>query len=303
MTGRTDLAVELREEMTKTQEIKGVSLFTKTSKEQNIKETKIVIESEEGAKTMGKPVGNYITIESRELAQGDESYHEPMSHALTRHLRKLIGRSRNILVAGLGNEQVTPDALGPMVIQNLHITRHIKMEGLGTPDMVLSGIIPGVMAQTGMETQEILKGIIQVTKPQILLVIDALAARSQGRLNKTIQISDTGITPGSGVGNHRLAINQETMGIPVVAIGVPTVIAVPTIVEEAMQTMADALGKTGAREVIEKFSEEERYQLASEMVDPDLSQMFVTPKNIDEAIRRISFTISEAINQISVNIM
>lgn len=299
MMCRTDLAVELREDIEKEEHLYGVHLLTKLNKENDIKETKIVIENEQGAKSMGKPIGSYVTIESEELRRSDDSFHEPMSRALHRNLVRLMGNSKKILVVGLGNREVTPDALGPLVVENLAITRHLIREGLMDANIEISAISPGVMAQTGMETQEILKGVVERLKPNLVIAIDALAARESGRLNKTIQISDTGITPGSGVGNHRMAINEETIGVKVIAIGVPTVISVPTIVNDAMDVMVNALGKAGANRVLDKFTQEERYQLASEMVEPYLADMFVTPKNIDEAVKRISFTISEAINKLN----
>ena len=201
------------------------------------------------------------------------------------------------MVAGLGNREVTPDALGPFVIDNLYVTRHLLKEGIISHSAEISAIAPGVMAQTGMEAVTVLKALIDEIKPELLIVIDALAARESDRLNKTIQLADTGITPGSGVGNHRSAINEESVGIPVLAIGVPTVIAVPTIVNDAMDVLVDAIGKQSAKNVLKKFNEEERYQLACEMVTTYLEDMFVTPKDIDEAVKRISYTISEAINQ------
>ena len=295
---RTDLAVELRENLDNTRELSGVKVSTKVDRDNDIKETEIVIETKEGADKIGKPIGTYITIESEELRCSDEEYHEPMSEALYQSLKKMLKGKTKILVAGLGNRAVTPDALGPMVIDNLYVTRHLIREDILFSAYEISAVAPGVMAQTGMESQEILKGVVAQVKPEVLLVIDALAAGTSNRLNKTIQLADTGIAPGSGVGNHRKAINYESMGVPVVAIGVPTVISVPAIVDEAMDVMLDAFGKNGTREVMETFTEQERYQLACEMVEPYLANMFVTPKNIDEAIKRISFTISEAINRL-----
>lgn len=295
---RTDLAVELREELDTQEMVPGVHVSTKINRDNDMKETRIVIDSKQGADKIGKPMGTYITIESEELRCSDEEYHEPMSDSLYRHLKSMLGSKRRILVAGLGNRGVTPDALGPLVVDNLYVTRHLLKENIIHCPYEISAISPGVMAQTGMETQEILQGVIQEVKPDALVVIDALAAGNSNRLNKTIQLADTGISPGSGVGNHRKAITEESMGVKVIAIGVPTVISVPAIVDDAMDVMLEAFGRNGTRQAIEEFSEEERYQLACEMVEPYLANMFVTPKNIDEAIKRISFTISEAINRL-----
>lgn len=295
--GRTDLALELQEGMTENRSIEGVVVSTKVHEDSDITETVIQVESEEGAKQLGKPVGTYITIESRQLECLDVSYHEPMMKILGEHLRQYFKGHYHILVVGLGNRQVTPDALGPMVVDNLCITRHLIKEDLVAAKYMYSAISPGVMAQTGMETGEILQGMLKRLKPDLLVVIDALAARNADRLNKTIQLTDTGISPGSGVGNHRAAITEETMGVPVIGIGVPTVIGVPAIIDEAMDTMVNALGKAGMDKILEELSESERYALAKEMLNPTLAEMYVTPKNIDDAVKRISYTISEAFNQ------
>ena len=295
---RTDLAVELQEDLDSQEMIPGVHVTTKINRDNDMKETRIHIDSDEGAKKIGKPKGSYITLESEELRCSDEDYHEPMCQSLYEHLKTMLGGAKHILVAGLGNRWVTPDALGPLVIDNLYVTRHLIQEDLVQCPYEISAVAPGVMAQTGMESQEILQGVVQMVKPDVLVVIDALAAGNSNRLNKTIQLADTGIEPGSGVGNHRKAITVRTMGVKVIAIGVPTVISVPAIVDDAMDVMLEAFGKNGTRQAMESFTDAERYQLACEMVEPYLANMFVTPKNIDEAIKRISFTISEAINRL-----
>ena len=190
-------------------------------------------------------------------------------------------------------------------LDNLKITRHIVKEfGKYAMDndspMLVSAIVPGVMAQTGMETVEIIRGVINETNPDVMLVIDALAARSTRRLNCTIQIADTGINPGSGVGNHRNAITKETVGIPVIAIGVPTVVDAATIVNDTMENLIQALETSetlrGVGVVLQGYNATEKYELIKELISPHLNGMFVTPKDIDETVKRISFTISEALN-------
>ncbi|MDO4554705.1 MAG: GPR endopeptidase [Lachnospiraceae bacterium] len=295
---RTDLAVEMQEELEEESYLEGISIRTKIDRHKNIKETIIQVENKTGANILGKPEGFYITIEGDDLSGLDESYHESMSNALAKHLKKLLGDYDHILVAGLGNQEVTPDALGPYVVQNLYVTRHLKQEKIIKEAITLSAITPGVMAQTGMETGEILKALVKEIKPEVIVAVDALAARSSARLNKTIQISDTGIAPGSGVGNHRQEITEKTMGIKVIAIGVPTVIAVPTIVNDALEQFLKTLGKGKLVDFYEEFTDQEKYQLAYEIVNPYLADMFVTPKNIDEAVKKISYTISEALNQL-----
>ena len=186
-------------------------------------------------------------------------------------------------MVGLGNRNVTPDALGPLVMDNLKITRHLFKEfGLTEEGKnQVSALVPGVMAQTGMETLEIIRGVVDETRPDMVIVVDALAARSIKRLNRTIQISDAGIHPGSGVGNHRCRLNHETLGVPVIAIGVPTVVDAATIVY-------DAIGQTEL--------EEDQVQDLREQMAPGLNTMFVTPKDIDETVKKVSYTISEALN-------
>ncbi|MBE5923212.1 MAG: GPR endopeptidase [Lachnospiraceae bacterium] len=294
---RTDLAVEMKEDIEGEEPIKGVRVTTKNNGDTDILETRIIVETKEGEANLGKPIGTYITLESEHLREHDDTYHEPMAEVLSKILKNFMGRKKKILVAGLGNREVTPDALGPLVIDNLYITRHLLKEGIISHSNEVSAIAPGVMAQTGMESVSVLRAVVNEVKPEFVIVIDALAARKSDRLNKTIQLADTGIAPGSGVGNHRNAINEESLGVPVLAIGVPTVISVPTIVNDSMDMMIDTIGKVGFKEVLERFSEEERYKLACEMVDPFMEDMFVTPKDIDEAVKRISYTISEAINK------
>ena len=274
---RTDLALEARERFEEDAEIRGVSVEEQYDEKRDIRLTKVFIESENGAKAMGKPIGTYITLEAPKLSDPDEDYHREVSETLAEYLKELLGtgQERSVLVVGLGNRDVTPDALGPEVVNNLRITRHVVRE-YGRAAFakekihMVSGIVPGVMAQTGMETLEIVRGVAEETRPDVIVAIDALAARSSKRLNRTIQISDAGIHPGSGVGNHRHSLTKETTGVPVIAIGVPTVVDAATIVYDATRDRNAVL--------------------------PGLNSMFVTPKDIDETIKRLSFTISEALN-------
>ena len=274
---RTDLALEARERFEEDVEIRGVSVEEKYDEKHDIRITKVCIESENGAKAMGKPVGIYITLEAPKLSDPDKDYHREVSETLPVYLQELLGtdQERSVLIVGLGNREVTPDALGPEVVGNLRITRHVVKEyGKAAFEKervhMVSGIVPGVMAQTGMETLEIIRGVVEETRPDVVVAVDALAARSSKRLNRTIQISDAGIHPGSGVGNHRHSLTRETIGVPVIAIGVPTVVDAATIVYDAVRDR--------------------------NAVPPGLNTMFVTPKDIDETIRHLSFTISEALN-------
>lgn len=291
---RTDLALEARESFEEEDvKIRGVRIEEEEDKELDLHTTTVVIETENGAKTMGKPVGTYITMEAPNMSVPDEGYHREISEKLAEHLRTLMGEGeKSVLIVGLGNRDVTPDALGPYVVQNVRITRHLIREygaaSLGEEQMnPISGIVPGVMAQTGMETVEIVKGVVKQTHPDLIIAVDALAARSTRRLNRTIQVTDTGINPGSGVGNHRNGLNRQVIGIPVIAIGVPTVVDAATIVNDTMENLINTMDEKDTAE---------KYHMIKEMIPSHLNTMFVTPKDIDETVKRLSYTISEGLN-------
>jgi spore protease len=312
---RTDLAMEQKERFESDHvEVSGVVLEEEYDEEKEIKITTVRIETENGAKAMGKPVGTYLTLEAPNMAATDEGYHREISETLAGFLEKYMKdteenqeKGYSVLVVGLGNREVTPDALGPYVVDQLNVTRHIVQEygryavGKGG-SRIVSAIVPGVMAQTGMESAEIIRGIVNETTPDLIMVIDALAARSTKRLNRTIQISDAGIHPGAGVGNHRSEITKDTMGIPVIAIGVPTVVDAATIVNDTMENFITALETSetlkGVGVVLQGYNSAEKYELVKELIAPHLNGMFVTPKDIDDTVRRISYTISEAMNML-----
>lgn len=285
---RTDLAVEENERITeRKQSIRGVTVEEDLSQDGGIRVTTVRIDTENAARAMGKPRGTYITLESSQMSE--ESACEEDVCDITGKLAEILHsqlekkKAHSILVAGLGNRDVTPDALGPQVVDRLCITRHLLHQygrfAFGkTSVAAVSAIAPGVMAQTGMETGEILQGIVRQVRPDCLIVIDALAARSMKRLCRTIQITDTGIHPGSGVGNHRHAITEESVGVPVLAIGIPTVVDAATIVRDALDT----------------FLCGEQTDMAA--ASPKLHEMFVTSKDIDAQIRQMSTVLSEGIN-------
>lgn len=293
---RTDLALEQRERFVSDQiEIPGVVVEETYDDMCEVRVTTVRIETENGAAVMGKPVGNYITLEAPKMAEADESYHREISGKLMEVLEGCLPEKedgQSILIIGLGNRNVTPDALGPLVVEHLDITRHLVKEygkyALdGEANRLVSAVVPGVMGQTGMETVEIVRGIVEETEPDFVIAIDALAARSVRRLNRTIQIADTGIAPGSGVGNHRNAITEETVGVPVIAIGVPTVVDAATIVGDSIE------------EYVAKCRDEGMRENKEHLIPPYLYGMFVTPKDIDETMERTSYTISEALNALA----
>ena len=291
---RTDLALEATESVRKKSsgQMRGVSIDEYDTME-DVHISKVVILSKNAAKSMGKPMGTYITLEAPALQESDEDYHREISEELARQIKSVlpnIEEEQSILVVGLGNRDVTADALGPCTIDNLFITRHIikeygKQAYRASKMHRISALVPGVMAKTGMETAEIIKGVIKETTPNIVIVIDALAARSVKRLNRTVQITDTGIHPGSGVGNHRNALTKESLGIPVIAIGIPMVVDAGTIVCDALEKLSQEYDEGKAS--LDYFRNN---------ADTQLHNMYVTAKNIDETTKRLSFTLSEAIN-------
>ena len=292
---RTDLALEARESISEADSaLRGVIMEESYDEEDDIRVTRVEITTKNAAKMLGKPMGVYITIEVPRMLEPDEDYHREISQVIARELTKIIPdaeKEQAILVVGLGNREVTADALGPHVVDNLFITRHVVKEfgkaAYNKQKMnMVSCMEPGVTGKTGMEAAEMIKGVIEQTGPAVMIVIDALAARSTRRLNRTVQISNTGIHPGSGVGNNRNALTEESMGIPVISIGVPTVVDAATIVGDALEKMFQN-AKDG----------EKQWQLnAGENMLPELQNMYVASKDIDAVIKRLSYTVSEGIN-------
>lgn len=306
---RTDLAIEAREMIGEKQENadvepKGVQVETQEGECYTL--TRVRIVNKAGSEAMGKPMGEYITIESQKLKENAVDCHEVIIQLLADQLRKLAQPKEKdcILVAGLGNWNITPDALGPKVISRILVTRHLQgclpeeIEGTVRP---VAAISPGVMGLTGVETGEIIKGLVEKVKPTLLIAIDALAARRSSRINATIQMSDTGVAPGAGVGNKRMELNQETLGIPVIAIGVPTVVDAATLVNDTMdRILASMISQTkegsSFYQMLQDLEQEEKYTMITEILDPYTENMFVTPKEVDAVIDRLSNIIANGIN-------
>lgn len=294
----TDLAVEIQEECSGRQgEIPGVVLEQYKEDGKGIRVTKIQIQTADGAKRMGRPIGNYMTLESADKEHSDEHSDKnlsgtklPDTNLLASYINELLPSSaHSFLIVGLGNANMTADALGPLTIE--------KMAQSGMASYT-SMIVPGVFAQTGMESCEIIQGIVQQTSPDCIITIDALAARSAFRLGTTVQLTDTGIRPGSGVGNARKGITKENMKIPVIAIGIPTVVSAVAIVSDAM----DSLKQIGYNETILRsiamLDKEEYYQLISEVFAPELGSLFVMPKNLDEELDTMSSLLAASLSQV-----
>ena len=292
--GRTDLALEIREGFTEEERaLEGIRVKEAYHKKQKLRVTTVTVMDEQGARVMGKPIGTYITIEAPKLTDSEEERRRAVAVEIEKELKSLLGQyeEKEICVIGLGNREFIADALGPMVVDDLFVTRHLVKE-MGKAFQKkyrltsFCAVATGVMAQTGMESGEIVKGIVRECKPDILIAIDALAARSMERVTTTVQITDTGICPGAGIGNNRQALNEETLGIPVIALGVPTVVDAATIVREQMEKYLHQKG----------YTESEQQQFLEDISNVELDNLFVTPKGIDEAMHRMSETVAEAVN-------
>lgn len=252
-------------------EVEGVAVKEEWNPAKTIKVTSVQIRTEEAAREMERPIGSYITLEIPNLKDEGERTKEAAKKCLKEQICRLLkGKdAEHVLVIGLGNREVTADAIGPFTMENIFVTRHIMGEYKEVREefRTVSALVPGVMAQTGMETMEIIRAVVSEVKPDVVLVVDALAARSARRLGTTIQLTDTGICPGAGIGNNRRELNKASIGTPVIAIGVPTVL--------------DAVG------------------IASDEVMDEVKDLFVMPRSIDSSVRYISEILAEGINLVN----
>jgi spore protease len=251
-------------------------------------------------------MGNYITLEVPGLRHNDQELYENTCKALARELASILKLRRNstILIVGLGNWNVTPDSLGPKVVSSVMVTRHLLEY---VPDQVDEGVrpvcavAPGVLGITGIETGEIVKGIVEKVGPDVIVAIDALASRKMERVNTTIQIADTGISPGSGVGNKRMDISFETLGRPVISIGVPTVVDAATMANDAIDLVLDSMIQQSEKgsdfyNMLRRVDREEKYMMIQELLKPYVGDFIVTPKEIDEVVERVSKVIANGLN-------
>ncbi len=304
---RTDLATERRDLYQKANNIENEIDGLESQKEEvdeNIKIERVKITNENGEKAIGKPMGNYITIDIKKLKIAQDEELKKASETLANELRKVIDehidKKGEILVVGLGNIYVTPDALGPKVINNIEVTRHIinyLPQYVEEGTRMVSAISPGVLGTTGIETLEILKGIVDNTNPKLVIVIDALASRSIERISSAIQISDTGIVPGAGVGNTRAELSIKTLGIPVIAIGIPTVVETAVLVNDSLDLFITKLQEEAkSNDYLNQLKAEDNYEEIREALDPNDYNLIVTPKEIDELIENMATVVSGGIN-------
>ncbi|MGL4452529.1 MAG: GPR endopeptidase [Sarcina sp.] len=302
---RTDLAVEKRELYEKRfkREIDGIIIEEEHI--DDVKVTTVDIINDDGAKKMGKGVGRYITIDMPICTSYDIGLKESVSHILAGSLEKIINLKDDdvALVVGLGNSGVTPDALGPKVVEKIIITRHLNNL---MPDEIeedlrsVCAISPGVLGTTGIETAEIIKSLVDKIKPAIVICVDALASRSISRVSRSIQVSDTGISPGGGVANKRMAINEETLGIPVIAVGVPTVVDAGTIANDAIDLVIDEMIEQSENKefykMLKNIDKMEKSNMIRRLLNPYVGDLMVTPKEIDEVVECIARIVANGIN-------
>ena len=304
---RTDLASERRDLYNKAhnieKDIEGIEVEEEKINE-NIAISRVKITNEKGEEAIGKPQGNYITIDVKNLKFASEEEIQKASEAVTKELKVLIEKHINnkepILVVGLGNIYVTPDSLGPKVINEVDITRHLIQympEVLDESTREISAISPGVLGTTGIETLEILKGIVENVKPKLVIVIDALASRSIERISSSVQLADTGIVPGAGVGNTRKELTKNTLGIPVIALGIPTVVEAATIAADSLTLFIKKVQDEGeSNDFLNKLQEEDKYKIIKEILTPEEYNFIVTPKEIDGLIEKMKDVVARGIN-------
>ncbi len=303
---RTDLATERRDVYKKAnrlENIPGIEVEEEVVNE-NLKVERVKITSKEGEEAIQKPEGTYVTIDIKGLKIASEEEIQLSSDKLAEELKKIVSNHINnegeILVVGLGNIYVTPDSLGPKVVNEIEITRHIinYMPEYAKPGArKISAISPGVLGTTGIETVEILKGIVDNIHPNLIIVIDALASRSIERISSTVQISDTGIVPGAGVGNTRAEISKNTLGIPVIAIGIPTVVESAVIVNDSLDLFITKLQeKAMSNDYLNELQEKDNYEQIKEALAPKEYNLIVTPKEIDELIENMTQIVAAGIN-------
>ncbi|RSK27910.1 GPR endopeptidase [Bacillus sp. HMF5848] len=343
---RTDLAIEAHEmavdmkakvSKQQTKAVEGVII--KERDEEGIKVSTVKITAE-GANVIGKKEGNYLTLEVQGIRQQDTELQQKVEHVFAKEIRKFIQQlgindNASCLIVGLGNWNVTPDALGPMAVENLLITKHLfdlQPERVDRDFRPVSAIAPGVMGITGIETSDIIRGVIDKSKPDFVIAIDALAARNLERVNSTIQVSDTGIHPGSGVGNKRKELSQETLGIPVIAIGIPTVVDAVAITSDTIDYILKHFGretKEGQKPsnsltpagmtfgekrvltdedlpdetekqtylgIIGTLTEQEKRRLIHEVLSPLGHNLMVTPKEVDTFIEDMANVVASGLN-------
>lgn len=297
---RTDMAderVDVYKRINNLTEIDGVEVKSENTELMDIVNVNIL--NENGSKALLKEVGTYVTIQIKEIKYLGEEEKQQIIDNLSVKIKELIGNDnkKSILVVGLGNVYVTPDALGPKVVQNIDVTRHLlafAKEFVTEDTRSVSAISPGVLGTTGIETFEIVESVVKKTNPDVVIIIDSLVSQSVNRVGNTIQLSNTGITPGAGVRNKRESINKSNLNIPVIAIGVPTVVDMATITIEAIEKMSAGADENKIYDVFKNIDMGLVYSEISNKLDTE--NYIVTPKEIDDIILNVAKIISSGIN-------
>lgn len=307
MDFRTDMAVERRDLYRKANNIENEIDGVECNEEEieDIKITRVNITNEQGEQALQKPIGSYVTIDVKKInniaTEKEDKIVEIISKELINVVDKHIGKQDEIMIVGLGNLYSTPDSLGSRVVNEVEITRHIKLylpQYIDENTRAISAISPGVLGTTGIESAEIIRGIVDKVKPKMILAIDSLCSKNISRINKSIQISDTGIVPGGGVGNARDELSDKTLGIPVVALGVPTVVEMASITNDCLDLFIEDLQKKAeSNETLNKLKDEDNYEKIKEALIPNDYNFIVTPKEIDELIEAMKDIISRGINE------
>lgn len=303
----TDMADERRDIYRKANNIEDNIEGIETENQEindKIKISRVKITNEKGAEAIGKPIGNYITIDIKKLKIADNEEIQKASETVTSELQTLINKhidkKGDILIVGLGNTYVTPDSLGPKVVKDMDITRHLLKyapEYIDPETRPVTAIAPGVLGTTGIETMEIIKGIVDNIKPKLIIVIDSLSSKSIERISSTVQIADTGIVPGAGVGNARNEVSEKTLGIPVIAIGVPMVVEAATIAADSIDLFIEKLQQEAkSNDYLNELKNVDKYEMIREALIPKEYNLIVTPKEIDDLIENMKDVIARGIN-------
>ena len=260
---------------------------------QGIERTVVRIRDEQTSRALMRPMGTYVTLSCPQTMTLELDIRRALSRALAAEIRRMLPEGANtVLVTGLGNRSITPDALGPRTAESVLVTRHMDEclpEELSSRMRSVCAAAPGVLGVTGLETAEVLRGMVEHAKPDAVIAVDALAARSSMRICSTIQIADSGITPGSGVGNHRKALTRKSLGVPVIAVGVPMVVYASTIARDAMSYLGDADGAS-------EEDEEKLMACVERVVSERLGDLIVTPREVDALVERMAGIVAEGIN-------
>lgn len=303
---RTDMAVERRDLYRNANKIEDEIQGIKCEEEKidDITITRVEITNEEGQKALDKRIGNYITIDVKKIKNISEEKEDAIINVVSQELKNLIDKhikkDEDVLIVGLGNLYATPDSLGSKVVEDIEITRHIKLylpNAIDKNIRSVSAFTPGVLGITGIETLEIVKGVVDNVKPKLVIAIDSLCSKNISRISKSIQICDTGIVPGGGVGNRREELSEKTLNVPVIGLGIPTVVDLETIMVEGLEHFVSGLQEEAkSTEYLNKLKEN-NFDGARESLNIGDGNMIVTPKEIDELIENMKEIVARGINE------